>query len=262
MSDFDKVFDTADFTPQAEPIAEAPAEPITEEPQPTPAAEQLPVVAEEPQPEPAPVEQPREDDGRFAPVKALQEERQKRQELERRLAEIEARSNPKPSVEQPKAPDPYDDPQGFAAHQQAQFQQSLVQERFRMSHEMAKQQFGAETVDAARLWAMDRAAKDPAFDMAMASQAHPLAWIVQQHKRDALMQDIGEDPDAYVRRRALELGIGAVPQPVAAVPEAVQSPTAPAAVSPPRSLASAPAAGGAVKDIPTGPMTALDATFK
>jgi hypothetical protein len=252
MDDFERVFDQSEPAPM-----EAVAEPVVvEDVTPQPAAEPEPAVAVEPQPEP---EQPREDNGRYAPISALQEERQKRQELERTVAEMRAAQQLKPQpAEQPKVPDPYDDPQGYRQFIQNETREQLLQERFRMSQEMARTQYGAETVDAAKAWAQDRASRDPAFDMALSQQAHPIAWIVQQHKKDGLMAEIGTDPDAYVRRRAAELGIGAVPATPAApvaVPQSAPAPT-------PRSLVSAPAAGGAVKDIPTGPMSALDATFK
>jgi len=264
MDDFEKIFEhgfVADATPapaQPDPVPDVQVD------QPAPAVEQPPVVADPPQPDPAPADPIREDNGRFAPVSALQEERQKRQELERRLALLEA-PKPQPQAEQPRAPDPYDDPQGFAAFQRQQTQQSMLEMRFQMSHEMAKTQFGPDVVEQARVWASEKAAKDPAFDLAMGQQAHPLAWVVQQHKRDALLQQIGEDPDEYVRRRYAELTAGTQPAPIAAVPAAVPAATpqpVPVPAPPPRSLVSEPAAGGAaIKDIPTGGMTALDSVF-
>lgn len=255
MDDFERIFDGQ------EPAAvEAQPEPVASEvAAPQPAAPEAPAVAAEP----APIAeaQPREDDGRFAPISALQEERRKRQELERTVEEMRKASQPKPQpVEPAKLPDPYDDPQGYARAIETQTQEGLLQMRFQMSNEMARAQFGADEVETARQWAVERAASDPAFDLAISRQPHPMAWIVQQHKRDGLLSQIGEDPDAYVRRRAAELGLTAVP---AAVPAAVAPQPAPVAVTPPRSLVSAPAAGGAgVKDVPTGPMTALDAAFK
>lgn len=251
MDNFEQIFDAN----QVEPVEAAAPElaPAIEAPQ--PAAPDAPAVAAEPTPEPTP--QPREEDGRFAPISALQDERQKRQDLERQVAEMRAAMAPKPQADQPKVPDPYDDPAGYARHIEQQQQGEFLRMRFQMSHEMAKQQYGNDEVEAARQWATERASKDPAFDMALGQQAHPMAWIVQQHKRDGLLSQIGEDPDAFVRRRAAELGIGAVP----AVP-AASAPTPAPAPTPPRSLASAPAAGGGVKDIPTGPMSALDAAFK
>lgn len=255
MDNFEQVFDNAEPAPieaVAEPVVVAPEvpQPAVEAPEPAPA------VAAEPVPEP---ETPREDNGRFAPISALQEERQKRQELERQVEQMRATMAPKPEpVAQPKAPDPYDDPQGYAAYQAQQTQAIVLRERFQISNEMAKAQYGNEEVDAARQWAVDKAARDPSFDMALGAQPHPIAWIVQQHKKDGLMTEIGDDPDAYVRRRAAELGLNAVP----AIPAAPAAVPQPVPAMPPRSLASAPAAGGAVKDIPTGPMSALDQTFK
>jgi hypothetical protein len=182
------------------------------------------------------------------------------EQIRRRNAELEARYK---QPEQPQAiPDPVDDPNGFASYQNAQMQDMLMRERFAMSKEIASQQFGAEAVETARQWAMEKAAKDPAFDLALGQQQHPLGWIVQQHKRDGLLSKIGDDPDAFVRARALELGFSPAPSAVAATVAPMGQPAPVAVPQPTRSLAAAPSSGGGVADVPTGPMAALGSVFK
>lgn len=98
-------------------LSEAAPEVVAETPTPEPVAQvEAPV-------DPAPVAptatEPREET--HVPLPALKAERQKRQELERRLAEIEAaqRANPEPQ------PDFYSDPQQFIAQREQQLTQRL-----------------------------------------------------------------------------------------------------------------------------------------
>lgn len=247
--------------PAVEPVVAAEVQPAPE-PDPVTPEQPAPVTPETPEvpatppvaPEPPKTEQ-------AVPLAAFLSVRDEMQQIKRRNAELEAaRSQPT----QPQAiPDPVDDPNGFAQFQSAQMQDMLMRERFSMSKEIASQQYGADTVETARQWAMERAAKDPSFDMALGQQQHPLGWIVQQHKRDGLLSKIGDDPDAYVRSRAAELGYQISPAPAAVAPVAAMVQPAPVAVAqPPRSLAGAPGSGGGVADVPTGPMSALGSVFK
>ena len=67
----------------------------------------------------APVHQTRDDEGHLVPRKALEDERKKRQELERKFAEFGQQPAWQPEQQQmpqlpAEAPDPFFDPQGFA----------------------------------------------------------------------------------------------------------------------------------------------------
>jgi len=261
--DVEGIFDSLN-----KPELEAPAQPVLEaevqpapEPQSEPEAQPAPEAQPQPEapvsPDPVP-EAPKE---QAVPLAAFLSVRDEMQQIKRRNQELEARQNAQPQAQE--IPDPVDDPNGFAAAMRAEAQQMLVAQRFEMSKEIATQQYGAEAVETARQWAMERAAKDPAFDMSLGSQPHPIAWIVQQHKRDGLISQIGDDPDAWVRKRAAELGLGAPAPAAVAAPVAAMGQPAPTAVAqPPRSLAGAPGSGGGVIDVPTGPMSALGSVFK
>lgn len=232
----------ANEQPPVEPV-ETP-EPVAVEPQPEP---------EQPQVEP----QPQEDQGRHVPLATFLDQRD---ELKRWKQEAEQLRQQAAQRQQPpaQAPDPLDDPAGYAAHQDQRMNEAIVNQRFQTSDIIARQQHGAEAVEAAGAWAAERAQKDPGFAIAYMQQAHPIDWIVQQHKRDSVMNDIGADPDEYVRRRAAELGFVMAPAPIAA-PAAPQQPVA-QPVTPPRSLAAVPGSGGAAA-VPTGPTAALDSVF-
>ena len=96
--------------------------------EPTPVAEPTPeVVAEEPQgvieaepPSPEPIQE------RMVPLKALEEERRKRQEAEARINQQEPK----------KAPDIFEDPDGYQKHMTELLNQSRTQDRIALSREM------------------------------------------------------------------------------------------------------------------------------
>jgi hypothetical protein len=108
--------------PAPEPVAEEAA------PEPAPAAETPPAP-----PQAAPEDQTEVD--RRVPLKALQEERQKRAELERRLSELEQRTKA-PEPEAPADPDPETDPIGALKAAKAELR--------RMAEETQRQQYEAQ----------------------------------------------------------------------------------------------------------------------
>jgi hypothetical protein len=259
MSDVDGFLEGVSALGQDEPVVAAVVQPEAA-PAPEPPAPEPPVASPPAQPEPpAPVvEEPKQ-----VPLATFLDVLGQKKDLERRNAEFEARA--RAPAQPQEIPDPVDDPNGFVAYQTAQVQDLLTRERFTMSANMAKATYGDETVETARQWALQRAAFDPSFDLAMGQQAHPIDWIVRQHKRDGLVSQIGDkDLDTfvkdYVTANPEKFGLSA-PAAVAAPVAAMGSP-APVAEAPPRSLAAAPSSGGAVKDIPMGPMAALESVFK
>lgn len=232
------------------------AEEVIEEPAPV---EQ--VEAEQPEPEPAPEpapepQAPREDEQRTIPLATALNWRDEAKEAKRRIAELEARNQPQ------MAPDPFDDPQGFAAHQTQQVEQRLMQERFAMSDMFARQAHGAETVDQAVTWAQERAAQDPAFATSYMRQQNPIEWIVQQHKRDALLSDIGDPSklDDWFEREAVKRGWSKQSAPAPVVAGVTPQPASPP-VRVPRSLAAQGTAPSDVRQTATGPLAGVDALF-
>lgn len=235
------------------PVQEAPVPveaPATPEPEPQPVAEPV-------QPEPEP--QQRDEQGRFAPVAALVDERVKRQEAERRAADLERQLQER-NAPQAEIPDPFDDPQGYAAYQDRQFEQKLAQQKFSMSDMMARQTHGAETVEKASEWAFEKAKSDPVFAAQYMREQHPIDWIVRQHQREAMLSDIGDNMDDWFAREAEKRGYSRASAPAAAAPAAIpQSPSAP---PPPRSLANAPGSGGKMDDVAIGLDASLNEVFK
>lgn len=214
---------------------------------------QEPVVEPEPVIEAPVIEAPVQEE-KSVPLATFLDMRDKLKDAERRAAELEA-AKPKPQRE---IPDAFDDPTGFAAYQSQQVQEAVMGQKFEMSDLIARQSHGDETVEAATAWAMQKAQSNPAFAAEYMKERHPIDWIVRQHKRDSLMQQVGEDPDEFVRRRAVELGLTAT-APVAPVVTATQQPAS-TPKAPPKSLVNAPAHGG-VSEVATGKLAGLDAVF-
>jgi len=222
------------------PAMEEPIAPEIQQPaEPAPAEQPAPLAPEPPQ-EPAPVEPAAPQQG-FVPIAAMLDERDRRKALEAQIAHYQAQPQ---QVQQ--APDPLDDPEGFQAYLNGHLTQALTQQRFDMSSEMARQTHGEAVVTAAADWAAQRAASDPVFraswQQTLQNNSHPLNWVVQQHKRDALLSEAGDvsSLEDLVKAHAERFGYVSQSASVAAAPvmpiAAVQP--APRPVAPPRSIAS------------------------
>lgn len=231
--------------------SEAPQEPQVDEP-----------AVPEPTPAPQSVETPQQPDAPqpgFAPIAALMDERDKRKALEAELTRYRA--------QQPaEAPNFFDDPDGFAAHQQRLVDQRLAEQRFAMSDMFARQQHGAESVDMAMAWANERAQADPTFAVGYMQQQNPIDWIVRQHKQTEMLGQIGDKSlDDFIRERVLANPeqFGLAPLAAASAPAAVASPApaVPPVKVPPRSLATQGSGPSDIRDVATGALAAVDAVF-
>lgn len=157
---------------------------VTETPEPE-AAQAEPEVAE---PEEKPAKTP---DQQTVPLAALQEERQKRQELERRIQRVES-TQPKP--EPTPAPDVFDDPEGYTKHVRQSVDQTVRTARLDMSEDMARMHYGDETVDAA-LAAIEPRAGSPEHQ-AILNNRNPYRALVEWHRSQVAAAEIG-DPAAW-----------------------------------------------------------------
>lgn len=244
-------------------VAEAEGvEPEAVEAVPEPAAETL-SEAEQPQEvvtEPAPTNEPQHQrpEAGFVPIAAMMDERDKRRALEAELAQYRNQQ-----AQPTNAPDPFDDPQGFAQYQTQHVEQRLTQERFAFSDRFARKEYGAEAVDTAVQWAQERAQQDPVFAASYMRESDPIDWIVQQHKRDSMISQIGNrSMDDFVRDYlAQNPGLIGQTAPVAAAPVAVTPQQATPPVKVPRSLATQGSGPSDVRDVATGALAAVDAVF-
>lgn len=228
-----------DFTDEESgPTIELPPDPIAQEPE-----------AVAPTPVEAPVEEPEAEDqpqpGDDEPVaqgrlRALLAERDKRQaaeakarSAEERIAALERQYSERTPASQQRAapeeiPDPVMDPSGYNAYWQSQ----RLQDKMQMSGVIASEKYGLDVVKAAETALKAEIARNPALAAEVNSQPHPYEYAVKWHKRQGVLQGIGDADslDALVEREAARLGYvkvagqgGNVPAQVIAAPR-VQTP--------------------------------------
>lgn len=205
------------------------------QPDPAPVAEPAPVaVAEAAKPEPGHV-----------PLSALMDERDKRKAAEDRARTLEEQQQP------PREP-AYIDPDT---------ENLVLQTRLNISEEMARDKYTDEVVDAAKAWAIERFKTSRSWQQEVLAKPNAYKFVVEAHKEHQRLEAVRDPTEfeafqAWKASKAAGLEHPAQAQPAAAAPVPAASPT------PPRSLASATNAGGAVTDAPQGPGVAFDNVIK
>lgn len=179
------------------------------------------------------------------------DEREKRQALERQLEALKAAQ---PRQEAPQAPNLYDDPEGFAAHQAQQTHAVALNIKLDLSEDMARQRHGEEVVDKAKQWAIERMAQSPVFQQEVLSNRNPYDFAVQAYQRDQVVAQL--TPEKLAAFNAWQTAMASA-QPAPALAGAAPPQAAP---TPPRSLATAPSASGAAPADTSG--SAYDGLFE
>lgn len=164
--------------PQEEPKGEAPQEVEPEEPKGEPK-------------EPATV-----------PLAALHEERDKRKADAERLKvleeELQALKTPQQQQqEKAKAPDMFDDPEGYNAYWENRLtqvqesnQQQLMNERLNISERYAVKEHGQEVVDSMKAWFVERVQRSPGYQVEVLSQADPYEFAIKEYQKDQLVNSV------------------------------------------------------------------------
>lgn len=216
-----------------EPVAEVEAD-ITAEPE--------QAVDAEPVADKAPVN---------VPVAALQKEREKRQELERRLEALEKPAVAAPPRQVEPIPDAYEDPQGFNRYQEQRAAQTEWNLRAGMSERFAIKEHGKELVDAATAWALENAQRDPGMAQVIMADPDPVGLTIQKYQQSRTLESLaGKSLEDAHRDYAIAQGW-------IVSPESAASPSLkPSASLPPRGLARTPGSGS-VAPVDTG----FDAVF-
>lgn len=217
--------------PAPEPVVEAPE---VKEELPQPAVEEPPVAQVAPEPEAAPQKAPV-----MVPIGVLHEVRDELKQVKQKIATYEQAQQPAPNVE---IPDMLDDPEGFANYQAVTFQNATLNVKLDMSEELVRQSKGDELVDKARDWALDQFQRRPAFQQEVLGQRNPYGYLVQQYEREQIASTVTADD--FAQFTAWKQAQAGLTQQQQAAPAATPTPPA----IPPRSLASAPSAGGSVAD--------------
>lgn len=139
----------------------------------------------------------RKPDPEFVPLKAVQEERRKRQELERRLQELETQRNPPPNLQE--------DPNGYQAHLQQTLQSSLLNERLNLSEAMVREKHGDGAVEEAQELFAQAAQQDPSLANKLYSEKNPYGWLMKWAKSQKLTREMGDDPDQWISQKEAEI---------------------------------------------------------
>lgn len=181
----------------------------------------------------------------MVPLAALHEVRDELKQLR-----AEAERNRQKHQEQPqKRIDPWEDLEGALGQQASQFQQQLYQQQVIMSERFARQSHGDEAVNAAIEWAKAKCDADPYFNAQVMESGDPVGYAVQQFNRDQIASkvDLSEFEQFQAWKQAQAAAQG--------------TPQTQTSEIPPRSIASAPSAGGA-QQMAMGDGAVFDEEFK
>lgn len=177
-----------DILKGVEPVQEAePVEMLTAEQSEVEEAEEAAPAAAVEEPKSEGQKQATVEDERV-PLAALKDERRKRQELEKQLQEWQAKAQP-----QQKAPDIFEDPDGYSKHMEAKLSQALMNERANISEFMARREY--PDLDQKVEVFKELAAQDPSIQQRVLkaiSPYHELVDIVNKHERMKAMENIDE----------------------------------------------------------------------
>lgn len=161
--------------------------------------------------EPVSQEQPK-----MVPLAALQDERDKAKGYREQLDALQRQAA---EGERAKAfsamPDPLDDPGAYVAFIQqsidSRVTESIAADRFTRARAQAVAEHGEEFVHELAEFADAYATTvDPLIGEKALNAPDPVAYIISVKKRHDAIQAIGTDEEAFIRRRALELGL--IPQ--------------------------------------------------
>lgn len=174
--------------PSSEPAQQQPPEPQTGE-----------IVVAEAPPAPAKEEKPQ---GDWIPRKAVEDERRKRQELERKLAEFEARLA-QPKQEPPPPPDWDIDPRTAAEQFQFQIQEQLYRTRVEMASELMRERHA--DFDEIVGIAVEKAQANPMLHRQIVTSPNPAKMAYEIGRKMKFLNEIGDDPESYRSRLEAEI---------------------------------------------------------
>jgi hypothetical protein len=192
--------------------------------------------------------------GRFVPISALLDERDKRQAETRKREDLEAQLQ---RYQQPQQPEYVPtDPSGIIQYALAEQQRVAFNERLNTSELMARQAFGEDVVTEAQKAFLSAVGQNPMLQQQLQGQIHPYDFVVKWHKQHKLMSEIGQDPEAWRKSEAEKIRA----QVLAELQGQGVSP-ARSSQQPPPSVVGRPAAARA-GTVPIGPGNAFDNLFR
>jgi hypothetical protein len=174
----------------------------------------------QPQAEPQPTQETQAQDpetGRMVPLSELLQERKKsKSKLEEesrariaaeeraKLYEQQLQQFSRPQAQQPqrqqvRIPDPVTDPENYARYVQQSTEQRLIEQSLNFSERMARREHGTKTVDEA-LQAATQAGLVASGHFLQTAPDDPWAAMVEWHKQQKVLAEVGADPEAYRKK--------------------------------------------------------------
>lgn len=132
----------------------------------------------------------------YAPLAAVQDERRKRQEAEARVKQYEQQLAQR--REQAPPPDWYADPQQAAEAMQRQMHEQITLTRVSLSQDWARDRY--QDYDEVEQVFTAAASQDPTLWQKLYRHPNPAKFAYQEGKKFKLLNEIGDDPDAYRQR--------------------------------------------------------------
>lgn len=123
---------------------------------------------------------------------AVLDERRKRQELERKIQDLEAKLNPPP--EPKKAPDVFEDPEGYTKHLRSEVSTMILTERINLSRAMMEAQF-KDYPEKEKVF-LELAKSDPSMIEKLRSHPIPAKFAYEQAAKHLQYQEM-QNVDAY-----------------------------------------------------------------
>ena len=159
---------------------------------------------------------PAANDPPHVPRKALEDERRKRQDLEKQLKDMQARFSPQPLSQPSQAnpqqaqpqqpaqdiPDPVLEPERFVRWQQVQMATQLFANNVRVSQRMMREKH--QDYDEIEAIFAEEANRDPVLARQLLQSDFPAEFAYTHGKRLKLMREIGDNPDAYIEAKVAE----------------------------------------------------------
>lgn len=133
---------------------------------------------------------------------AVQDERRKRQALERELAEIKARLNPDAAPKQPARPDIFEDQDGAFKHLESTLETRMIVSKVELSQELMREKHA--DYDEMEEQFVDLVKADPSLIQKMRAAALPAKFVYDHVKKHQQLQEM-QDVDGYKAKVKAEL---------------------------------------------------------
>ena len=200
-----------------------------------------------------PTSQSESEDARFQAMLAKSlDERDKRQKAEADLQQLRQQMQAQQQQAEPqKAPDMFEDPEGYQAYLDKRMDDRLLMQRIEMSESLVRNQVGEEEFNSAMDAFEKSALSDPSLVVGMRNAAVPAQFAYEHGQKALLMQKIGDPADFEKRIRDEERAK------VLSEMKQAQPSSQPSIADIPQSLATAGSAPPASNELPDDSLEAL-----